>query len=239
MMKLVMKFLSLHSTGNAAINRSHMTFYYCSIVSMFLSCIISQTEALIGKKCTCSQTPLLFDIREMRSSFHHDTAFQNNRMQLLLKSPDSMLNCFEMIHEVTDREMDRSATEITILYSQSHDSIQRNVPITGRPSSSKNIRAKPSYNAQCAILHKSRHVHTHYEDGPNGTGIKSRFKYDRHEPRYCHLGSSASVICTDWHSTGSTCPDWDCNWTMKFRSQTYLLTYLLTYLFTYLQRLVS
>ena len=35
--------------------------------------------------------------------------------------------------------------------------------------------------------------------------------------RYCHLRSSASAICSDWHSTGSTRPD--CNWTTKFRSQ--------------------
>jgi len=35
--------------------------------------------------------------------------------------------------------------------------------------------------------------------------------------RYWHLGSSGSAICSDWHSTGSTCPD--CNWTMQFRSQ--------------------
>jgi len=35
--------------------------------------------------------------------------------------------------------------------------------------------------------------------------------------RYCHLRSSASAICSDLHSTGSTHPD--CNWTMKFRSQ--------------------
>jgi len=35
--------------------------------------------------------------------------------------------------------------------------------------------------------------------------------------RYCHLRSSASAICSDWHSTGST-PQ-DCNWTTKFRSQ--------------------
>ena len=31
------------------------------------------------------------------------------------------------------------------------------------------------------------------------------------------LRSSASAICSDWYSTGSTCPD--CNWTTKFRSQ--------------------
>jgi len=35
--------------------------------------------------------------------------------------------------------------------------------------------------------------------------------------RYCHLRSSASAICSDWYSTGFTCPD--CNWTTKFRSQ--------------------
>jgi len=35
--------------------------------------------------------------------------------------------------------------------------------------------------------------------------------------RYCHLGSSASAICSDWHSTGTTCPD--CSWTTKFCSQ--------------------
>ena len=35
--------------------------------------------------------------------------------------------------------------------------------------------------------------------------------------RYCHLRSSASAICSDWHSTGSTRPD--CNWTTKFSSQ--------------------
>jgi len=35
--------------------------------------------------------------------------------------------------------------------------------------------------------------------------------------RYCHLRSSASAICSDWHSTGSTRPD--CHWTTKFRSQ--------------------
>ena len=35
--------------------------------------------------------------------------------------------------------------------------------------------------------------------------------------RYCHLRSSASAICSDWHSTGTTLPD--CNWTTKFRSQ--------------------
>ena len=35
--------------------------------------------------------------------------------------------------------------------------------------------------------------------------------------RYCHLRSSASAICSNWHSTGSMCPD--CNWTTKFRSQ--------------------
>ena len=34
---------------------------------------------------------------------------------------------------------------------------------------------------------------------------------------YCHLRSSASAICSAWHSTGSTRPD--CNWTTKFRSQ--------------------
>ena len=34
---------------------------------------------------------------------------------------------------------------------------------------------------------------------------------------YCHLRSSASAVCSDWHSTGSTRPD--CNWTTKFRSQ--------------------
>ena len=33
----------------------------------------------------------------------------------------------------------------------------------------------------------------------------------------CVLRSSASAICSDWHSTGSTRPD--CNWTTKFRSQ--------------------
>jgi len=33
----------------------------------------------------------------------------------------------------------------------------------------------------------------------------------------CHLRSSASAICSDWHSTGSTRPL--CNWTTKFRSQ--------------------
>ena len=32
-----------------------------------------------------------------------------------------------------------------------------------------------------------------------------------------HLKSSASAICSDWHSTGSTRPD--CNWTTKFRRQ--------------------
>ena len=36
-------------------------------------------------------------------------------------------------------------------------------------------------------------------------------------PTYCLLGLSASAICSDWLSTGSTCPD--CNWTVKFRSQ--------------------
>jgi len=35
--------------------------------------------------------------------------------------------------------------------------------------------------------------------------------------RYGQLRSSASAICSDWHSTGSTRPD--CNWTTKFRSQ--------------------
>jgi len=35
--------------------------------------------------------------------------------------------------------------------------------------------------------------------------------------RYCHLRSSASVIRSDWHSTGSTRPY--CNWTTKFHSQ--------------------
>ena len=35
--------------------------------------------------------------------------------------------------------------------------------------------------------------------------------------RYCHLRSSASAICSDWHSTSSTRPD--CNWATKFRSQ--------------------
>ena len=35
--------------------------------------------------------------------------------------------------------------------------------------------------------------------------------------RYCNLRSSASAICSNWHSTGSTLPD--CNWTTKFRSQ--------------------
>jgi len=35
--------------------------------------------------------------------------------------------------------------------------------------------------------------------------------------RYCHLRSLASAICSDWHSTGSTRPNW--NWTTKFRSQ--------------------
>ena len=35
--------------------------------------------------------------------------------------------------------------------------------------------------------------------------------------RYCHLRSSASAICSDCHSTGSTRPD--SNWTTKFRSQ--------------------
>ena len=35
--------------------------------------------------------------------------------------------------------------------------------------------------------------------------------------RSCHLRSSSSAICSDWHSTGSTCLD--CNWTTKFCSQ--------------------
>jgi len=35
--------------------------------------------------------------------------------------------------------------------------------------------------------------------------------------RYCRLRSSASAICSDWHSTGSTCRD--CNWTTKCCSQ--------------------
>jgi len=35
--------------------------------------------------------------------------------------------------------------------------------------------------------------------------------------RYCHLRSSASAICIDWHSTGSMCQD--CHSTTKFRSQ--------------------
>jgi len=35
--------------------------------------------------------------------------------------------------------------------------------------------------------------------------------------RYCHPRSSASAICSDRHSTGSTRPD--CNSTTKFRSQ--------------------
>ena len=34
---------------------------------------------------------------------------------------------------------------------------------------------------------------------------------------YCHPRSSASAICSDWHSTGSTRPD--CDWTLKFRSR--------------------
>jgi len=34
---------------------------------------------------------------------------------------------------------------------------------------------------------------------------------------YCHLRSSASAICTDWHSTGFTRRD--CIWAMQFRSQ--------------------
>ena len=34
---------------------------------------------------------------------------------------------------------------------------------------------------------------------------------------YSHLRSSASAICRDWHSTGSTRPD--CNWTTKYCSQ--------------------
>ena len=34
---------------------------------------------------------------------------------------------------------------------------------------------------------------------------------------YCHLMLSASVICSDWYSTGSTRPN--SNWTTKFRSQ--------------------
>ena len=35
--------------------------------------------------------------------------------------------------------------------------------------------------------------------------------------RCCHLRSSASAICSDWHSTGSACVD--CNWTTKFCRQ--------------------
>ena len=34
---------------------------------------------------------------------------------------------------------------------------------------------------------------------------------------YCHLRLSASAVCSDWHSSGSTRPD--CNWIIKFRSQ--------------------
>jgi len=32
-----------------------------------------------------------------------------------------------------------------------------------------------------------------------------------------HTVISATAICSDWHSTGSTSPG--CNWTTKFRSQ--------------------
>ena len=34
---------------------------------------------------------------------------------------------------------------------------------------------------------------------------------------FCVLRSSASAICSDWHSTGSTCLD--CNWTTKIHSR--------------------
>ena len=34
--------------------------------------------------------------------------------------------------------------------------------------------------------------------------------------RYCHLRSSASAICSNWYSTGSTRPD--CNWTTSQRT---------------------
>ena len=46
-------------------------------------------------------------------------------------------------------------------------------------------------------------------------GVASAYLSDLCVPAI--LRSSASAICSDWHSTGSTHPD--CNWTTKFRSQ--------------------
>jgi len=46
---------------------------------------------------------------------------------------------------------------------------------------------------------------------------RSSFSQRPLRTRYCHLRSSASTICSDWHSTGSMRTD--CSWTTKFRSQ--------------------
>ena len=59
------------------------------------------------------------------------------------------------------------------------------------------------------------------QDGLDGLEVCSWCRSSlSHRPlhtRYCHLRSSASAICSDCHSPGSTHPD--CNWTMKFCSQ--------------------
>ena len=60
-----------------------------------------------------------------------------------------------------------------------------------------------------------------FQDGLDGLEVCSWCHSSlSHRPlhtRYCHLRSSASAICSEWHSTGSTRPD--CNWSTKFRSQ--------------------
>ena len=48
-------------------------------------------------------------------------------------------------------------------------------------------------------------------------GVAPAYLSDLCVPAICHRRSSASAICSDWHSTGST--RLDCNWTTKFRSQ--------------------
>ena len=48
-------------------------------------------------------------------------------------------------------------------------------------------------------------------------GVAPAYLSDFCVPAAAISDGSASAICSDWHSTGSTRPD--CNWTTKFRSQ--------------------
>jgi len=66
-------------------------------------------------------------------------------------------------------------------------------------------------------ISKTHHYTSDYRDQQTCSWCLSSLSQRPLHTRHCHLRSSASAICSDWRSTGSTCPH--CNWTTKLCSQ--------------------